>query len=107
MVVSPSAKIQFQTVYPPSTNSANGEWFITKNNLSSKLQDTNSIYSITTFAGHPTIQTIEITSPVNNGSAFNLSVETTKSNFINVFVDGTCIFTFHLFLQNHLLSYLL
>lgn len=97
VVVSPSAKIQFQTVYPPTTNSAKGEWLIIKKNLSSKLQFGAPGYCIRTSGSKPTIQNIEITNPVENGSAFQLSVETTKSNIINIFVDG--IFTLKFFLQ--------
>lgn len=104
VVVLPYAKIQFQTVYPPSTKSAKGEWLITKNNVSDKLQFGAPGYCIKTSGSQPTIQIIEITNPVENGSAFQLSVETTKSNIINIFVDG--IFTLHLFLKDHSLSYL-
>lgn len=104
MIVSPSAKIQFQTVYPPSTNSAKGEWIITKNNLSRKIQFSAAEYCMRTSSGPPTIQTIEITNPVENGSAYQLLVGTTKSNVINVVVDG--IFTLHLFLQDNLFYYL-
>lgn len=88
MVVSPSAQIQFQAVYHQPIDSTKGEWFRTKNNLSTKLQFGTPGYSITTTSSQPTIQTIDITSQTENGSAFQLSVGNTKSNIINVFVDG-------------------
>lgn len=99
VVVLPYAEIQFQTIYPPSTKSAKGEWLITKNNVSDILQFKDPGYCIETSKTQPTTQTIKIKNPVENGSAFQLSVETTKSNIINVFVDG--IFTLHSFLKDH------
>lgn len=88
VVVLPSEMIRFQAIYPPGVNCVNGEWWITKNNITTKLDLTAPGYSINTDSSQPITQNFEIRSAAGNGGAYHLSVGTTKSNIIIVFVDG-------------------
>lgn len=88
VVVMPSTSIKFLTVYPPNINSENGEWCVTRDRVTTTLGFKAGGYSIKTGSNQPITQEIEIKSAAGNGGAYQLSVGTTKSNSINVFVDG-------------------
>lgn len=88
VVVLPSGKIQFQTIYPPDINSTHGKWFRTKSNNVSKLQFGAKGYAINTSSSQPKIQTIEIIAKENEG-AYQLSVNHMKSNIIKVLVNDS------------------
>lgn len=88
VVVLPSDTIRFQAIYPPNISCVNGEWWITKNNITAKLDLTAPGFSINTDSRQPITQNFEIRRAAGNGGAYHLSVGTTKSNIINVFVDG-------------------
>lgn len=89
VVVLSSETIRFQAIYPPDINCVNGQWCITKNNITTKLDLTAPGYSINTDSSQPITQNFEIRSAAGNGGAYHLSVGTTKSNIINVFVDDS------------------
>lgn len=100
VVVLPSGKIQFQTIYPPDINSRDGKWFRTKNNDACELQFGAEGYAINTSSSQPKIQTIEIKSAKENEGAYQLSVNHMKSNIINVFVNGKLMYICILFCLN-------
>lgn len=101
VVVLPSGKIQFQTIYPPDINSAHGKWFRTKNNYVSELQFGAEGYAINTctLSSQPKIQTIEIIAKENEG-IYQLSVNHMKSNIIKVLVNGKLMYFCILFCLN-------
>lgn len=88
VVVMPSTTIKFRTVYPPSINSDNGEWCVTRDRVTTTLDFKARGYSIKTGSNQPITQNIEIKGASGKGGAYQLSVGNTKSNSINVFVDG-------------------
>lgn len=88
-VVLPSEAICLQTIYPQHTNSSNAEWYKTKDNTTTKLQVGAAGCSITTSKCQSIIQRIKMTSTRENEGAFQLSLGTTKSNIIDVRLDGT------------------
>lgn len=87
-MISPTASIQFQTIYPPNMDSKDGEWFKTYLNTTSKLIFGAAGQNIYTSSNKPTIQKIEIENAKEYKGAYQLILGTTKSNIINVFVDG-------------------
>lgn len=91
VVVLPSGKIQFQTIYPPDINSTDGKWFRTKSNNVSELQFGAEGYAINTLSSQPKIQTIEIIAKENE-DAYQLSVNHMKSNEIKVLVNGKLMY---------------
>lgn len=99
VVVLPSEKIQFQTIYPPDINSTHGKWFRTKSNNVSELQFVAKGYTIKNSSSQPKIQTIEIIAKENEG-AYHLSVNHMKSNIIKVFVNGKLMYFCILFCLN-------
>lgn len=56
--------------------------------MTTKLDFKAPGYSIKTGGSQPITQKIEIKRAVGNGGAYFLSIGNTKSNAINVFVDG-------------------
>lgn len=88
VVMMPSTKIKFLTIYPKTFNCTIGEWCVTRDNVTTKLDFKASGYSIKTFSTQPITQKIKIECAAGNGGAYQLFVGTSKSNTINVFVDG-------------------
>lgn len=92
MVISPSDVICFRTIFPSNVQIADCKWFITKNDITSRIHSTDKGVSLKTSQSQPISQTLEIQPALDHGGAFHLSVETSigtlKSNIINVFVDG-------------------
>lgn len=69
-------------------DSKNGQWFKTYLNTTSKLEFGAEGQNIYTSSNKPTIQKIELNNAKENKGAYQLILGTTKSNIINVFVDG-------------------